>query len=176
MGTEAEDESPNGKAPETILVMDRLNSSFEDFAYIRYEVQQFLEAQPSLLASPTELLVIDNESLEMLQSSTRSRAELLDALKHLPPALPFKMMIRGLGGERFGQSLDALDQIALQNKGIPGRKNVVWVGHGGPGVPLDPVAFDKDQAPKGFNLPDDASQPRSDGQDSGDLRRNANQS
>lgn len=141
MGTEAEDESPKGKVPETILVMDRLNSSFEDFAYIRYEVQQFLNAQPSLLASPTELLVIDNDSLEMLQSFTRSRAELLDALKHLPPAVPYKMMSRGFGWEQFGQSLDALDQIAFQNKGVPGRKNVVWVGHGGPGVSLDPVAF-----------------------------------
>ena len=37
MGTGAEDENPNGKAPQTILVMDLLNSSFEDFAYIRYE-------------------------------------------------------------------------------------------------------------------------------------------
>lgn len=139
MGTEAEDESPNGKVPKTILVMDRLNSSFEDFAYIRYEVQQFLKAQPPRLASPTELLVIGNESLEMLQSFTRSRAELLDALKHLPPALPFKMKIRRFGWERFGQSLDALDQIAFQNKGVPGRKNVVWVGHGGPNAYLDPA-------------------------------------
>jgi len=36
--------------------------------------------------------------------------------------------------ERFGQSIDALQQIALQNKGVPGRKNVIWVGHGGPGM------------------------------------------
>lgn len=47
------------------------------------------------------------------------------------------------GWERFGQSLDALQQIALQNKGVPGRKNIVWVGHGGPNAYLDPVAFPK---------------------------------
>ncbi len=34
--------------------------------------------------------------------------------------------------ERFGQSLDALQQIALQNKGVPVRKNIVWVGYGSP--------------------------------------------
>ena len=34
--------------------------------------------------------------------------------------------------ERFGQSLDALQQIALQNKGVPVRKNIVWVGNGSP--------------------------------------------
>ncbi len=74
MGAGAGDENPNGKAPETILVMDLLNSSFEDFDYIRYEVEQFLKAQPPHLASPTELLVIGNESLEMLQSFTLAEA------------------------------------------------------------------------------------------------------
>ena len=43
--------------------------------------------------------------------------------------------------ERFAQSIDALQQIALQNRGVPGRKNIVWVGHGGPNVYLDPVEF-----------------------------------
>ena len=141
IGAGAEDENANGKAPQTILVMDLLNSSFEDFAYIRYEVQQFLQAQPPRLASPTELLVVGNESLEMLQSFTLSRADLLDALKHLPGVLPYKKRIGGFGWERFGQSLDALDQIALQNKGVPGRKNIVWVGHGSPNVDLYPAVF-----------------------------------
>ncbi len=35
------------------------------------------------------------------------------------------------------QSIDALQQIALQNRGIPGRKNIVWVGHGGPSLLTD---------------------------------------
>ena len=38
--------------------------------------------------------------------------------------------------ERFVQSIDALQQIALQNKGVPGRKNIVWVGHGGPNLSM----------------------------------------
>jgi VWFA-related protein len=135
------DSNPDGKAPVTILVLDLLNSSFEDFAYIRYEVQQFLKAQPSQLASPTEMIVIGNESLEMLQNFTRSRADLLNALSHFPSALPVKHMNGAFGWERFGQSLDALQQIALQNKGVPGRKNIVWVGHGGPNVYLDAVVF-----------------------------------
>jgi hypothetical protein len=77
----------------------------------------------------------------MLQSLTRSRADRLDALKHLPAALPYKNRNGAFGWERFGQSLDALQQIALQNKAAPGRKNIVWVGHGGPNVYLDSVAF-----------------------------------
>ena len=124
---------------DSILVLDLLNSSFADFAYIRYEVKQFLMARPPVLTSPTELMVIGNESLEMLQGYTRDRAELLHALDHLPAALPFKKTLAMFFWERFAQSIDALQQIALQNRGVPGRKNIVWVGHGGPNVYVDPV-------------------------------------
>ncbi len=135
------DENPDGKAPVTILVLDLLNSRFEDFAYIRYSMRRFLLAQPQQLASPAEMLVVGNESLDMLQGYTRSRASLLYALDHLPPALPYKHMNGAFFWERFSQSIDALQQIALQNKGIPGRKNIIWVGHGGPSLELDTTAF-----------------------------------
>ncbi len=135
------DENPDGKAPVTILVLDLLNSPFEDFAYIRYSMRKFLLAQPQQLTSPAEMLVVGNESLDMLQGYTRSRASLLYALDHLPPALPYKHMNGAFFWERFSQSIDALQQIALQNKGIPGRKNIIWVGHGGPSLELDTTAF-----------------------------------
>jgi VWFA-related protein len=141
LGPSIVDSNPEGKAPVTILVLDLLNSDFDDFAYIRYEVQRFLMSQPAQLASPTELLVVGNESLELLQGYTRSRADLVYALNHLPAALPFKRMRGAFFWERFAQSIDALQQIALQSRGVPGRKNIVWVGHGGPNVFLDPLDF-----------------------------------
>lgn len=141
MGAKAGDDNPDGKAPVTIIVLDLLNSSFEDFAFIRDEVKKYLDAQPAQLAAPAELMVVGNESLELLQGYTRSKADLLYALKHLPAALPYKQMNGAFVWERFAQSIDALQQIALQNKGVPGRKNVVWVGHGGPGIYTDSINF-----------------------------------
>jgi len=141
MGRNAGDDNPDGKAPVTIIVLDLLNSSFSDFAYIRDEVQKFLDTQPAQLTAPAELMVVGNESLEMLQGYTRNRADLLYALNHLLAALPYKEMNGAFAWERFAQSIDALQQIALQNKGVPGRKNIVWVGHGGPGIYLDSLAF-----------------------------------
>jgi VWFA-related protein len=141
IGGNTEDENPNGKAPATIFVLDLLNSSFDDFAYIRYEVKRFLMSQPERLSSPTELMMIGSESLELLQGYTRSRADISDTLDHLPPTLPYKKVRGQFFWERFAQSLDALQQIALQNKGVPGRKNIVWVGHGGPNVYLDPLGL-----------------------------------
>jgi VWFA-related protein len=114
----------------TILVLDLLNSNFKDFSLIRYSAEKFFESQPAQLKSPTELFVLGNQSMELVQSYTRSKQELLSALRHLPAVLPYKD--GWFFWERFGQSIDALRQIALQNKGVPGRKNVVWVGTGGP--------------------------------------------
>ena len=68
------DGNPEGKAPVTILVLDLLDSSFEDFAYIRYSTRKFLLAQPEQLTSPAEMLVVGNQSLDMLQGYTRTRA------------------------------------------------------------------------------------------------------
>ena len=128
------EDSRDGRAPVTIFVLDLLNSRFEDFAFIRYSVRKYLDAQPSRLQVPAELMVLGDESLEMLQGYTRSREDLLYALDHLPPRLPYKVNTASFFAERFVQSIEALQQIALQNKGIPGRKNIVWVGRGGPGV------------------------------------------
>ncbi len=141
IGANGGDENPDGKAPVTILVLDMLNSRFQDFAYIRYEVRKYLMTQPAQLASPAELLVVGDNSLELLQGYTRNREDLLYALDHLPAALPFKLMDPAFIWERFAQSIDALQQIAMQNTGVPGRKNVVWVGHGGPGIFLEPATL-----------------------------------
>jgi VWFA-related protein len=123
-------------APATILLLDLLNTPFEDSAFARYSISRYLALQPERLNSPTELMVLNNRSLDMVQAYTRSRAELIYALNHVPRALPYK-----LGGnwaeERFSQSIEALQQIALQSKGLPGRKNILWVGHGSLSMPMD---------------------------------------
>jgi VWFA-related protein len=124
----------SGKAPVTIFVLDRLNSQFEDFAFISYSIKKYLRSMPKQLDSPSELMVLGNNSLEMVQNYTRSRDDLLYAVDHIRPALPYKMMNGSFFAERFVQSMDALQQIALQSNGVPGRKNIVWIGHGGPNI------------------------------------------
>src|SRR5215472_12419548 len=54
----ADEENPDNKAPVTILVLDLLNSRFEDFAYIRYSVRKYLMSQPEKLTAPAEMLVV----------------------------------------------------------------------------------------------------------------------
>jgi VWFA-related protein len=126
--------NPGGSAPSTIFVLDLLNSQLSDFSYILYSMKKYLDAQPSTLDSPSELMVLGNNSLELVQAYTRSKADLVSALRHIPGAIPYKHDNPSFLSERFVQSLDALQQVALQSKGVPGRKNIVWVGHGGPSI------------------------------------------
>lgn len=137
LGRNAKDEGQDAKAPVTIFVLDLLNSSFEDIGYIRYSVRKFLDAQPERLNAPAEMMVIGDWSFEMIQGYTRDKQDLLYALDHLPAVNPFKVSRGSFTWERFEQSMDALQQIALQNDGVEGRKNIVWVGRGGPGINSD---------------------------------------
>ncbi len=81
-------------------------------------------------------MVVGNRSLEMIQGWTQSRAELLAGLAQVAPDIPYKEMTAGFWTERIGQSLDALQQIAIENTGVPGRKSIVWLGHGAPSLML----------------------------------------
>jgi VWFA-related protein len=120
------------QSPNVILVLDDLNSSFDDFAYIRDQARAYLTAQPEELHASTALMVSGNQSLDMLQGYTRSRSDLLFALDHLPKSTSWKAYIGP--DDRLRQTYLALMQIAIQNRGVPGRKLVIWLGQGGAGL------------------------------------------
>ena len=129
------DYNPEGKAPETILVLDLLNSKFEEFSFVRDQARKFLEAQPESMKAPTEMMVLGNNSLDLLQGFTRNKKDLLFALDHLPTIWPYKSEYRiNFESDLIRQSYIALQQIAVQSKGVSGRKNVIWIGRGGPNM------------------------------------------
>jgi VWFA-related protein len=124
-----------GKAPETILVLDLLNTQYSDFAFVRDETRKFLMKQPEELAAPAEMLVLGNSALTVLLKPTRSRQELLAALDRMPRIRPYKAEYQiNFIDELIRESYDALQQIAIQNRGVPGRKNVIWIGAGPPNI------------------------------------------
>ncbi len=96
-------------------------------------------------------MVLNNTALNLAQPYTHNRNELVRALNHVPPETPYKLgSMQGKNQDWFDQSLaqsiEALQQIALQNRGQAGRKNILWLGYGGPSIPVDPgnPLWDKD--------------------------------
>jgi len=116
-------------APATIFVADQINGSFQDFAFLRYSLRRYFASQPPELSAPCELLLLGQHGLQMVQSFTRSKARLLAALDGIPPLLS---RIFTDPSVRFNESMYALQLIALQNQGVSGLKNVLWIGYGAP--------------------------------------------
>lgn len=129
-----------GDAPVTILVLDELNSRFEDMSFARQMMVKYLQSQSAVLREPTVLMAARNNSFQQMHDYTQSRDELIDVVKKHMPAYPWRMENSGKAGpgavERMAQVMAALQQIGQASMGTPGRKNLIWVGNGFPSANL----------------------------------------
>lgn len=125
-----------GQAPVNVLVFDELNTPFHDLAYARQQMEKYLRSLPEVLPVPTLFVAAGNTRMAVLHDYTQSRADLLESVKKHTADLDFTQMIAALNGGRSGKdngmvaTLGAMSQIAEAMKGVPGRKNVLWVGKG----------------------------------------------
>jgi VWFA-related protein len=128
-GTSAEDATPH-----TILLVDELNTRFEDMAYTRYSVNLLLHRDGVKLDQPTALYILSNDGLHVLANYTRDPAAIDSALSSHKAVLPWRLQgnfYRGI--EHINTSISALQQIAIASTGTPGHKNIVWIS---PGLPI----------------------------------------
>ena len=125
-----------GTAPVNILVFDELDTPFHQLAYARQMMEKYLKAQPELLPVPTLFVAAGASKMAVLHDYTQSRAELLDSVHKHTADLDFTQVIASLNGGASAadngmvKTLGALSQIAESVRGVPGRKNVIWVGAG----------------------------------------------
>jgi VWFA-related protein len=132
-----------GQAPVALLVLDELNTKFEDMAYGRQEMERYLQSQPAVLPQPTLLVAAGDRKFVVLHDYTQSRDDLEAALRAHRPQYPAQMMRSptGYGAlERMAQTLGVLDSLADSTRGTPGRKNILWIGEGYAAV--DPTQID----------------------------------
>jgi VWFA-related protein len=128
-GTSTEDATPH-----TILLVDELNTRFEDMAYTRYSVNHLLHHDGVKLDQPTALYILGNDGLHVLENFTRDPASIDAALRSHRAVLPWRLQRNFyLGMERINISMSALQQIAIASTGVPGHKNIVWIS---PGLPI----------------------------------------
>jgi VWFA-related protein len=129
-----------GDASVTVLVLDELNSRFEDMSFSRQMMVKYLEAQPAVLKEPAVLMVATNNSFQQIHDYTQVRDELMEAVKKHMPEYPWRMANSGKAGpgavERMAQVMAALQQIGQASTGTRGRKNLIWVGNGFPSANL----------------------------------------
>jgi len=130
-----------GNAPVVILVLDELDTRFEDMAYAREALKKYLQSSSPQLPQPTEMVVVDDKKFNVIHDYTQNRDALLATLEKHFPAYPYRMMKGGSAGvdasERMIRAVGSLMEVAEASTGIAGRKNVIWVGCGFPSLSTD---------------------------------------
>ncbi len=125
-----------GNIPVNVLVIDELNTPFADTARARDALRHFLEGQPARLPVPTLFLGVGNSRLAVLHDFTQNRDDLLASLKSHQTDVDLIALTNQLNGgtmraqQGFAKTLGALAQVASSLRGLPGHKNVIWVGSG----------------------------------------------
>jgi VWFA-related protein len=128
-GTSAEDATPH-----TILLIDELNTHFQDMVYAQYSVDRLLRHDGTKLQQPTALYLLTNNGLRVLQPYTRDSAAIDAAFRSYRPILSWRLRPNFyLALDRINISMSALQQIAIASTGTPGHKNIVWIS---PGLPI----------------------------------------
>jgi VWFA-related protein len=125
-----------GNAPVNVLIFDEVNTPFLQLAYARQMMERYLKRMPEVLPVPTLFLAAGAKKIAVLHDYTQSRADLLESIRKHTTDTDFTMLMNTLNGGRSAsddgmvKTLGALTQIASSVRGVPGRKNVIWVGTG----------------------------------------------
>jgi VWFA-related protein len=127
--------APN--APATILVLDEYVSEFEYIYTAHQAIQQYLKAQPQLLAQPTMLVAVNVDKMIVLHDFTQDRDAILTALNHHDAGAADYSGSKSRIGQAFLElqvqaGYLSLFHLAQSTANHLGRKNVIWVGRGLP--------------------------------------------
>lgn len=129
---------------ETIILVDSVNTNYQNVAYIRDQVDKVLRANGGLLDHPTALAFLSDDGVKLQQGFTRDGNGLSESLDKYAIGLRTIRRSSGFYGadDRFQISLTALRQLATYEGTVPGRKLILWVSPGwpilsGPGIELD---------------------------------------
>src|SRR6187402_2262701 len=128
------------QSPVNIIVLDELNSRFEDEAFTRYSLQKYLSRQPDKLNAPITLIAVSPHKFNVLVDYTQDKNAILNALQHHTAANPWQVGSRSWAGEQFSSAFSALMQVSQATAGHPGHKNMIWIGRGFPTLRLDKVS------------------------------------
>jgi VWFA-related protein len=139
-----------GEAPVTVLVLDELNLDYADESYAHQKLEAWLRTQPAVLPNPAALMAVTYKDFEVLQDYTQDRDALLKTLKAHIPITPWRKdsngSVGGAASDVMFETLGALEQVAQATRGIPGRKNLIWVGDGFPSVNTTDAGQDASEA------------------------------
>jgi VWFA-related protein len=129
---------------EVVIVIDAVNTSYQNIAYERQEISKFLKANDGKLAYPTTLAVITDTGSQMQKDFSTDGNAIDKSLNDYTIGLRDLRRSSGFYGatERLQLSLTSISQLTAYEAARPGRKIILWISPGwpilsGPGIQLD---------------------------------------
>ena len=119
---------------EVILVVDAVNTEYQNVAYAREEIDKVLRADGGHLAHPTSLAFFTDTGTQIQEGFSSDGNALSALLERYTVGLRDIRRSSGVYGaaERFQLSLQALNLLAAREAQRPGRKIILWVSPGWP--------------------------------------------
>lgn len=120
-------------AVEVILVLDTMNLPFQQVAFVRKQVDDFLRQNGGQLKQPVSLVLLTDAGIRIQPRPSIDGNALTTVVDGINGHV--STINSAMGGEgyveRFLRSTRAIDNIT-QNEKRPGRKLLIWVGPGWP--------------------------------------------
>lgn len=119
---------------EVLLVLDEVNTSFENVARVRQQLKDFLTRDAGKLARPANIAFFKDNGTEIGGPPTRDGNALLAVMNGEPHILRTTRRAEGFFGDldRLQKSLHALEVLLQYESQRPGRKFLVWISPGWP--------------------------------------------
>lgn len=115
-----------GDAVQVLLVLDLVNTTAEELPTLRAQVAGFLRENNGQLAHPTSLIQFLPQELQIQSQPMTNGNGMARAVDKLEPLTGAEDV------DPFNASLEALGAILDAEANQPGRKLLIWVGHGWP--------------------------------------------
>jgi len=116
---------------EVILVVDEVNTSFQQVVIVRQELEKFLSQNGGQLVRPVSILFFTDSGAAATTPSKDGKAVLAELNQHKQPLRNTNRSQGAYGAiERLNKSLATLGQLADFEVKRPGRKLVIWMSPG----------------------------------------------
>ncbi|KAA6462076.1 VWA domain-containing protein [Acidobacteria bacterium AB60] len=119
---------------EVILVIDEVNLPFQQVAFVRSELTQFLRQNGGRLPQPVTLMQLTDKGVRVRPRPTTDGNALVNVLDQISGRISYINPAMGGDGalERLQISVRGMADIAENEAARPGRKLLVWIGPGWP--------------------------------------------
>jgi VWFA-related protein len=138
---------------EVILVLDVMNLPFQQVAFVRGEIDEFLRQNSGQLKQPLTLVLLSDTGMRVQPRPSTDGNSIATVVAGVKGSV--RVLDPAMGGEayveRFQRSARAIDSIAQNEAKKPGRKLLIWVGPGWPMLNRPSDGYTQMQQKRNFN-------------------------